>query len=204
MSRRTLSICACKRLGIAGAVREKDAIGLQREHVFGGGERRDDGHVAAGMHEAAQDVLFDAEIVGDDVIARLGRGARAVRKASRARRDSVQSIAFRRATRGWRDRARPWRESSGLFRPASARLFRWRRERRASRRGCADGARARAYRDRRRRGCRTCARNCAGFLIRAPVAGDAGKFADDETFDVRLARLRYRRSWCRNCRFAGW
>ncbi len=29
-----------ERLGIAGTVREEDAVGLEREHVFGGGERR--------------------------------------------------------------------------------------------------------------------------------------------------------------------
>ena len=28
-----------QRLGIAGAVREEHAVGLEREHVFGGGER---------------------------------------------------------------------------------------------------------------------------------------------------------------------
>ena len=64
-----------QRLGIAGAVREKHAVGLEREHVFGGSERRHDGHFAARVHQPAQNILFDAEIVGDHVEARLGGGA---------------------------------------------------------------------------------------------------------------------------------
>ena len=58
-----------ERLGIAGAVREKHAVGLERQHVFGGGARRDNRHAAAGVDQAAQDVALDAEIVGDHVIA---------------------------------------------------------------------------------------------------------------------------------------
>ena len=61
-----------QRLGVAGAVREEDAVGFEREDVFGGGERGHDRDVAAGVDEAAQDVLLDAEIVGDHVEARLG------------------------------------------------------------------------------------------------------------------------------------
>ncbi len=62
--------------------------------------------------------------------------------------------------------------------------FRWRKARRASRRGCADGGRARAYRDRRPRGCRLCARNALASFVGAPVAGDGGELAHDEAFDV--------------------
>ena len=61
-----------ERLGIAGAVREKHAVGLQRQHIFGGGAGRDHRNPAAGMHQAAQDVALDAEIVGDHVMADLG------------------------------------------------------------------------------------------------------------------------------------
>ena len=61
-----------ERLGVAGAVREEDAVGLERQHIFGGGERGDDGDAAAGLHEAAQDVVLDAEIVGDDVVRGAG------------------------------------------------------------------------------------------------------------------------------------
>ncbi len=57
-----------ERLGIAGAVGEEDAVGIQRQHVFGGGERRDHGDAAARLHQAAQNVVLDAEIVGDHVI----------------------------------------------------------------------------------------------------------------------------------------
>ncbi len=34
------------RLGVAGAVREEDAVGLERQHVFGRGFRRNHGHAA--------------------------------------------------------------------------------------------------------------------------------------------------------------
>jgi hypothetical protein len=40
------------------------AIGLEGEHVFRAGERRDHGDAAAGLDETAQDVAFDAVIVG--------------------------------------------------------------------------------------------------------------------------------------------
>ena len=52
-------------LGIAGAVGEKDTVGLESENVGGGGLRRDDGDFAAFAREHAEDVLLDAEVVGD-------------------------------------------------------------------------------------------------------------------------------------------
>ncbi len=55
------------RLRIAGTVREKHPVGLQRQHVFRGRLRRHHGHAAAVRGELAQDVALDAEIVGDDV-----------------------------------------------------------------------------------------------------------------------------------------
>ena len=72
-----------QRLGIAGAVGEEDAVGLERQHVFGGSERRNHRDAAAGLHQAAQDVVLDAEIVGHHVEARLGRRGRPARRASR-------------------------------------------------------------------------------------------------------------------------
>ena len=60
--------------GIAGAVREEDAVGLEREDVL----RRevDAGHdrePAPRVDEAAQDVALDAEVEDDDVVLRRAR-----------------------------------------------------------------------------------------------------------------------------------
>src|SRR3954470_956536 len=51
-------------LGIAGSVRKEHAVGLQGEDILGRSACWNHRDVAAGMHEAAQDVAFDAEIVG--------------------------------------------------------------------------------------------------------------------------------------------
>ena len=59
-------------LGVAGAVGEEDAVGLEGEHVFGVGFRGHDGDTAAAADQLAQDVVLDAEVVGDDVVLRLG------------------------------------------------------------------------------------------------------------------------------------
>ena len=52
------------RLGIAGAIREKNSVGLQRKHIFRAGLRRDDRNLAALSRQHAQNVLLDAEVVG--------------------------------------------------------------------------------------------------------------------------------------------
>src|ERR1039458_4689288 len=57
-------------LGVAGAVREEDSVGLQGQHVFGGGLRGDYRYFAAFAAQFAQDVLLDAEVVGDYMEAR--------------------------------------------------------------------------------------------------------------------------------------
>src|ERR1700720_2872746 len=54
-------------LGVARAVRQKNAVRLQSQHIFRGGLRRDNCHLAAFSPELAQDVLLDAEIVSDHV-----------------------------------------------------------------------------------------------------------------------------------------
>ena len=56
---------------VAGAVREEDAVGLERQHLLGGRGRRHDGHLAAGLREEPQDVALDAVVDGDDVVLRL-------------------------------------------------------------------------------------------------------------------------------------
>ncbi len=72
------------RLGIAGAIGEKHAVGLEREHVFGGSFRRNDGDVAAVIHEQAQNILLDAEIVGDHAVALARIAVAAMRRVLRA------------------------------------------------------------------------------------------------------------------------
>src|ERR1019366_1223865 len=57
-------------LGISRAVREKYAVGLQRQHVLRRRLRRDYRHLAAFSPQLAQDVLLDAEVIGDYVEAR--------------------------------------------------------------------------------------------------------------------------------------
>src|SRR5713226_4392783 len=52
------------RLRVTGPVREKHAIGREREHVFGRGLRRDDGDLAVVVHQQPEDILLDAEIIG--------------------------------------------------------------------------------------------------------------------------------------------
>src|SRR5207244_1353773 len=52
-------------VGVAGAVREEDAVGTEGEDVAGGRGRRDDTDAAAGADQVAQDVELDAEVVGD-------------------------------------------------------------------------------------------------------------------------------------------
>src|SRR4051794_22765518 len=53
--------------GIAGAVGEKNSVGLQRQHVFRWSLRRDNRHLATFAAQLAQDVVLDAEVVGDYV-----------------------------------------------------------------------------------------------------------------------------------------
>ena len=54
-------------LGVAGAVGEEDAVGLEGEDVSGGGFGGDDGDAAVFAAKHAQDVLLYAEVVGDNV-----------------------------------------------------------------------------------------------------------------------------------------
>src|ERR1035441_7859122 len=57
-------------LGVTGAVRQKNSVGLQREHVLCRRLRWNHRHLAAFSAQLAQDVLLDAEVVGDHVEAR--------------------------------------------------------------------------------------------------------------------------------------
>src|SRR5262249_27556416 len=62
---------ALQGLVISRAVREEHAVGIEREDFFRAGQRRDDRDFAAMLHESAQDVVLDSEIVGDNMQRRL-------------------------------------------------------------------------------------------------------------------------------------
>ena len=53
--------------GVAGAIRQEDAVGVQREDVFRFRVRRHDGQLATFVMHRFQNVALDAEIHGDDV-----------------------------------------------------------------------------------------------------------------------------------------
>lgn len=59
------------RLGVAGAVTEKDTIGIHRQRRFRREGGRDDGDIAAGIDQTTEDVVLDAEVVGDDLVLEL-------------------------------------------------------------------------------------------------------------------------------------
>ena len=79
-------------LGVAGAVGEEDAVGLQGQGLVargGGGDHRD---VAAGGGEHAEDVLLHPEVVGHDPVGlRDGRGVEVVRLRARHFTGQVQA-----------------------------------------------------------------------------------------------------------------
>src|SRR5258707_11364077 len=53
------------RLGIAWAVREKNAIRPQRKHIFGGSIGRNNRDVAIVVHKQAKNIQLDSVIVSD-------------------------------------------------------------------------------------------------------------------------------------------
>ena len=59
---------------VAGAVAEEDAVWVERKYILGGGVGRDDGHAQAVAGQPAQDVVLDAEVIGDDQGGILDRG----------------------------------------------------------------------------------------------------------------------------------
>ena len=65
-------------IGVAGAVGQKDAIGIHVEHLTRGRIPRHDGEVAAGTDQALQDAALDTAIVCNHAVA--GGGSRSQRK----------------------------------------------------------------------------------------------------------------------------
>ena len=52
---------------VAGAVRQKYSVGIEREDFFGGSLRRHDRHAAIEFAHRVEDIAFDSEIHRDDV-----------------------------------------------------------------------------------------------------------------------------------------
>src|SRR3954462_8908623 len=57
-----------ERFGIARAVGEEDTVGLERQHVLGGSQRRHYRHAASNLHQPAKDIVLDSEIVSNHVM----------------------------------------------------------------------------------------------------------------------------------------
>src|SRR5688572_13114898 len=58
--------------GIAGSIRQKHAIRLELENLFGGRLRGNDGYTTIVLGEEPQDISLDPVVVGRDVIRRAG------------------------------------------------------------------------------------------------------------------------------------
>ncbi len=59
------------RLGVPGAIGQKNTVGLERQNVLGAGLRRDDLNAAPRLRQTIQDVALYSEIVGDDAESRF-------------------------------------------------------------------------------------------------------------------------------------
>ena len=60
---------------VARAIREEDAVGLERKDIVCARRRRDDGDLAAGTGEKPQNVALHAVVDGDDVMLHLALAA---------------------------------------------------------------------------------------------------------------------------------
>ncbi len=170
--------------GSARPVRKKYAIRLERENVFGRGERGHDSHFATGVYEAAKNVLLDPEIVSDDVMFRFGIFAREIGR--RALADTfVPFITFRSGnSRGEIEAGHRWNRAR--FFDQLVRVFFDRGEDPAHHTAAAQVANKRARIEIGDNGNIGFREELLRFSIRTPVAGDVRKLANDETFDVRV------------------
>ena len=146
ISFRTCAVLKFERLGIAGAVREKNAVRLQRQNILGGRQRGNHRHARAGLHQLPQNIALDAEVVRDHVIQRIAGMRDPLGRATPARRPRA-TYTISRSKRESPDRAR---SSTGLLGPSPPDRLRARPASRtglrASRRACAGAAPASAYR----------------------------------------------------------
>src|SRR5437868_11437205 len=67
-----LSSLILQRFRIAGAIREKHSIRIQRQHVVRRCERGNHGYASANLHQSPQNIALDSVIVGDHVAPWLG------------------------------------------------------------------------------------------------------------------------------------
>ena len=168
------------RLGVARAVREKDAVGLEREHVLGRRERRHDRDPAADVHQPPQDVLLDTEIISGHMEARR-RGLDAAARQLHARLRPLVALF---GGDGPGEVEPDHRRQRARLRHQRRRIGRNRREHGAL------GAVGAQVADERARVNVAEDRDVVpgeeifGGLAAAPVGGELGEVAHDECFDV--------------------
>src|ERR1019366_8594547 len=172
------------RLGVARAVRQEHAVGLEREHVLGAGGGGDHGYAAALAHQPSHDVVLDSIIVGDDVM---------------PRRPVLHADHFRRLVRAHAFVPLVNVASGDLFRQVRAIHLRNRVGLRDElvRVGLQGGddtahhavgaqvANQSAGVDLAQHGNLVALEIVLGNLLRPPVGADAGELAHDQSFDVR-------------------
>src|SRR5471030_2597333 len=176
-----------QRFGVARAVRKEHAIGLERQHIFGGGEGWDHRYAAAHLHQAAQNVVLDAVIVGHYVVFGFGRPAHQFR-----RRAGIHGlgpfIAFERGDAGGQIQTGHGGNAARAFHQLPRVGFNG-REHAAHHTASAQVADQRAGIETRNHGYAGAAQKGVRPRIRTPVAGDAREFADRQTFNIRTGRL---------------
>ena len=80
-------------IGVAGAIGQKDAIGIHVEHLTRGCIPRHDGEVAVSTDQALQDAALDTAVVGDHFVAgRSGRGKRKVMRSGQVVRSKGMGL----------------------------------------------------------------------------------------------------------------
>ena len=85
-------------VGVAGAIGQKDAVGIHVEHLTRGRIPRHDGKIAAGAHQALQNAALHTAVVGDHFV--TGRSGSRKRKVMRGRQVGGHKLVRRGAAYG--------------------------------------------------------------------------------------------------------
>ena len=173
---------------VAGAVGQEDAVGVVRQHLLGRRRAGHDRHLAADLHQAAQDVPLHAEIEGDDVVRRLAEPG-AVPRQNGLMKPSLHANAWSGTTSRTRSRPTMLGPVAGLVRPARRRRGRWWRGRRSWCRERAAGGPGPGCRCLRCRRCRARPGRRPAICSERKLLGMRGQFADDEAFDLRAVAI---------------
>ena len=183
-----LPTCASSGSGSPGPLERNTPSGFSASTSSAEVSGRHHRDAAAHLHQAAQDVALDAEIVGHHVKAGLGRRRERFRRASTAPR----AWSTRRASAVETRLARSRPAMVGMERAFSTSLPQSLLDRRehsahhAARAQMADqGARVQVG-DHRDAGL---LEEAVGLVVGAPVAGDGGKLAHHQAFDIRPDRF---------------